>query len=279
MKPVLLGLLALAMGVGVGLLYSWVISPVQYTDTGPNTLRADYQAGYAQLAARAFAVDGNLGRARTRLGLLGWADPAQTTAALAQQLVAEDADARQIAAVSDLAIALAGGPTATRAGPPPNQTQVADVTATAATAPRPTASATPQPTNTVIPSITPQLLPTRTPTATPQGAFDFKGRQLVCDPALGQPLIQVQTENAGTVPVPGVEVVVTWDGGFDHFYTGLKPEQGLGYGDFTMTPGIEYTVHLAESPSLTVEGITVENCGDGGGGTFPGAWLLVFRQP
>jgi len=102
---------------------------------------------------------------------------------------------------------------------------------------------------------------------------------VVCDPTLGAPLIQVQTENAGTVPVGGVEIVVTWDGGFDHFYTGLKPDQGAGYGDFTMTPGIEYTVHLAESPSLTVEGLAVENCGDEGGGTFPGSWLLVFRQP
>jgi hypothetical protein len=281
MKAVLLALLALAMGVGLGLLYSWVISPVQYTDTGPNTLRADYQAAYVQLAARAFAVDGSLGRARTRLALLGWADPAQNTAALAQQLAGAGADEAQVTAVAGLAAALSGATAATPtlAGPAPGETQSAALTTTPTPPPSPTYTATPPPTNTVIPSITPQLLPTRTPTATPQGAFDFKGRQLVCDPALGEPLIQVMTENAGTVPVPGVEVVVTWDGGFDHFYTGLKPDQGPGYGDFTMTPGIVYTVHLAESPSLTVEEITVENCGDAGGGTFPGSWLLVFRQP
>jgi hypothetical protein len=279
MKAVLLGLVALAMGVGLGLLYSWVISPVQYTDTGPNSLRADYQAAYVQLAARAFVVDGNLGRARTRLALLGWTDPAQTTTALAQQLA--DADAAAAPAVAQLAAALGGGLATTTANPAPDGTQVAAASPTATHTPRPTATAThtPLPTNTVIPSITPQLLPTRTPTATPQGAFDFKGQQLVCDPTLGEPLIQVQTENAGTVPVPGVEVVVTWEGGFDHFYTGLKPDRGPGYGDFTMTPGIEYSVHLAESPSLTVEGLTVENCGAAGGGTFPGSWLLVFRQP
>ncbi len=278
MKAVLLALLAVVVGVAVALLYSWVISPVQYTDTGPNTLRADYQAAYVALAARAYGVDGNLGRARTRLALLGWADPAQATAALAQRLAAEGGSAEQVTAVALLADALSGGPaaatpSATTAGQPAGDTP--EATASATTAPSPT----PQPTNTVVPSITPQLLPTRTPTATPQGAFDFKGRQLVCDPRLGAPLIQVQTENAGTVPVGGVEIVVTWDGGFDHFYTGLKPDQGAGYGDFTMTPGIEYTVHLAESPSLTVEGLTVENCSDEGGGTFPGSWLLVFRQP
>lgn len=284
MKSVLLALVALALGAGVGLLYSWVIAPVQYTDTGPNALRADFQAAYVQWAARALAVDGNLGRARTRLALLGWADPAQTTAALAQQLEAAGAEPAQVAAVAGLAAALAGEPPAPTATPAPPTAEGGTPAATEPTftdtpAPSPTASATPESTVTVIPSITPQLLPTRTPTATPQGAFDFKGRQLVCDPTLGEPLIQVMTENAGTVPVPGVEVVVTWDGGFDHFYTGLKPDQGPGYGDFTMTPGVAYTVHLAESPSLAVEGITVENCGAAGGGTFPGSWLLVFRQP
>ena len=275
MQVVLLALLALAAGAGLGLLYSWVISPVQYTDTGPNTLRADYQAAYVQWAARALAVDGNLGRARTRLALLGWADPAQGAAALATTLQSQGAAAEQVAAVAGLAAALGGQLLASPT--PAAGTAVAGVSATPAP---PTATLTPPPpTATGVPSLTPQLLPTRTPTATPQGAFDFKGRQLVCDPALGEPLIQVMTENAGTVPVAGVEVVVTWDGGFDHFYTGLKPDQGPGYGDFSMTPGIAYTVHLAESPSLTVEDITVESCGDGAGGTFPGSWLLVFRQP
>ena len=278
MKAALLALVALAIGVGLGLLYSWVISPVQYTDTGPNALRADYQAAYVQLAARAFAVDGNLGRARTRLALLGWADAGQTAALLAQQLAAAGAADAEVRPVAQLADALSG-----RLSPTPNlDATSAFLTGTPAPpTPRPSATgtATPEPTDTVIPSITPQLLPTRTPTATPQGAFDFRGRQLVCDPNLREPLIQVMTENAGTVPVGGVEVVVTWDGGFDHFYTGLKPDQGAGYGDFTMEPGVIYTVHLAESPSLTVEDISVESCSDEGGGTYPGSWLLVFRQP
>src|SRR5260370_16810419 len=78
MKRALQGLLGLAVGLGLALLYTWVISPVQYVDTSPNTLRADYQAAYAQLAARAYSVDGDLGRARTRLPLLGMPDPAQS---------------------------------------------------------------------------------------------------------------------------------------------------------------------------------------------------------
>jgi hypothetical protein len=130
-----------------------------------------------------------------------------------------------------------------------------------------------------VPTLTPQLLPTRTPTPLPLGAFEFVGRQLVCDPQLGEPLIQVVTEGADGEQVPGVEVVITWDAGFDHFFTGLKPEVGAGYGDFTMAGGIEYSVHLAESPSATVDGLVAQTCSEPGGDAYLGSWLLIYKQP
>jgi hypothetical protein len=130
-----------------------------------------------------------------------------------------------------------------------------------------------------VPSITPQLLPTRTPTPPPLVAFRFLSQQAVCDARLDQPLIQVITEGADGKQIPGVEVVVTWDVGFDHFFTGLKPDLGRGYGDFTMTPGTLYSVHLAESPSVTIDGLTPGTCTGPTGSQFPGSWLLVFRQP
>src|SRR5260370_28752506 len=115
MKRALQGLLGLAVGLGLALLYTWVISPVQYIDTSPNTLRADYQAAYAQLAARAYNVDGDLGRARTRLALLGMADPAQSVAALAQRAAAAGGDPPGATALAALASALEGAPTAAAA--------------------------------------------------------------------------------------------------------------------------------------------------------------------
>src|ERR1700687_5472120 len=110
MKRVLPALLGLAAGLGLALLYTWVISPVQYIDTAPNSLRADYQAAYAQLAARAYAVDGDLGRARTRLALLGMKNPARQVVALAERAPAggDQAGGRALAA---LASALGGQPT------------------------------------------------------------------------------------------------------------------------------------------------------------------------
>jgi hypothetical protein len=290
MKSAVVVVVALAAGLGLGLLYSWVLSPVQLVDTAPNSLHAEAQTAYVQMVARAYGVDGDLGRARTRLALLGWEAPAETVTALAQRLAAEGVAEDQVRAVAQLAAALGAGPATTtplavaQATGTPGQGETLlpatspSVAAPATAAPSATASRTPEPTDTVIPSITPQLLATRTPTATPPGAFDFIGRQAVCDPSLEEPLIQVIAESAEGSPVPGVEIVVTWEGGFDHFYTGLKPDLGRGYGDFTMTAGIEYSVHLAESPSITIEGLTVEQCG-AGLNTYSGTWLLVFRQP
>jgi hypothetical protein len=100
----------------------------------------------------------------------------------------------------------------------------------------------------------------------------------VCDPKLKQPLIQVLTLGADGTPVAGVEVLVEWAEGFDHFFTGLKPELGSGYGDFAMAEGVDYTVRLAADPAQTVSSLRVETCTDVGGKQLLGSWLLVFRQ-
>jgi hypothetical protein len=75
-----------------------------------------------------------------------------------------------------------------------------------------------------------------------------------------------------------MEVVVVWDDGQDHFYTGLKPELGIGFGDFSMTEGVTYTVRLAESDAL-VTGLASQECTDDSGGRYPGSWLVTFVQP
>jgi hypothetical protein len=276
MKRALQAGLGLAFGLGLALLYAWVISPVQYVDTSPNTLRPEYRAAYAQLAARAFAVDGDLGRARTRLELLGLTSPAADVSTQAQSA----GNPAGATALAGLAAALEGTPAATAAVSQPAETPEPGTTAASATpAPSDTPTPTVAPTDTVVPSITPNLLPTRTPSPTPLSAFVFVGQQQVCDPNLGQPLIQVVTENAGGEQIAGVEVEVVWDSGFDHFFTGLKPDLGAGYGDFTMTSGVVYSVHLAESPALTVDNLTAENCGDPGAKTYLGSLLLIFKQP
>jgi hypothetical protein len=119
--------------------------------------------------------------------------------------------------------------------------------------------------------------PTRIPTFTPGAPFVLDSRKLVCDQVLADPLIQVQAVDATGQPAPGIEVIVTWVGGEDHFFTGLKPELGQGYADYVMTPGTTYNLRLAEG-SQPVSDLIAGQCEKPGGGQAWGAWLLTFKR-
>jgi hypothetical protein len=88
-------------------------------------------------------------------------------------------------------------------------------------------------------------------------------------------LIQVVTLDRGGAPIPGVEILVEWAGGQEHFFTGLKPELGAGYGDFVMAAGETYAVHPANSPAAVAGSLRIPECPAGGAGS----WRLVFQQP
>ena len=64
-------LIAILVGVAVGLAYAWYINPVKYVDTSPTTLRIDYKSDYVLMVAEAFSNEGDLPIAIRRLALLG----------------------------------------------------------------------------------------------------------------------------------------------------------------------------------------------------------------
>ena len=68
-------LIVLILGFGIGLLYGWVISPVKYVDTSPESLREDYQVDYVLMVAEAFQADRQLALAKQRLAFLGIQSP------------------------------------------------------------------------------------------------------------------------------------------------------------------------------------------------------------
>lgn len=68
-------LIAVAVGFGLGLLYGWVISPVEYVDTTPETLRADYRADYVLMVAEAYHAERDTNLAMERLTFLGFSPP------------------------------------------------------------------------------------------------------------------------------------------------------------------------------------------------------------
>ncbi|HIE57174.1 MAG TPA: hypothetical protein EYP88_02935 [Anaerolineales bacterium] len=63
------------VGVGLGLLYGWVIDPVDYVDTAPTTLRADYKADYVLMVAEIYNADRDAEAAVMRLTYLGDPSP------------------------------------------------------------------------------------------------------------------------------------------------------------------------------------------------------------
>jgi hypothetical protein len=166
-------------------------------------------------------------------------------------------------------------------GPPSGETPVGispTATPVLAGAPVETPTFTPGPTDTPAPVIVFTPPPTRTPTATQGAPFALQSRDLVCNPALDEPLIQVQAQDAAGQPVPGLEFVVSWPGGEERFFTGLKPDLGLGYGDFTMVEGVTYALQLAEGGEPIVD-LTPQECETGSGRQYLGSWLLTFVRP
>jgi len=68
--------IAIILGIALGLLYGWVIEPVHFIDTTPDSLRADYRADYILMVAESYHADQNAGLAARRLSIFGSQSPA-----------------------------------------------------------------------------------------------------------------------------------------------------------------------------------------------------------
>ena len=283
-------LTGLILGLVMGLLYAWVVSPIRYVDTSPVSLRADFKDQYRGLIASAYAADHDLGRAQARMALLGDPDPVQILAAQAQRMVAEGASGNQAQALALLAANYHQTPLPATAVPTqtleptstvqleqPVQLETQSAIRTITASPQPSPTRKPTAVTPTITRIPPTPLPSWTPTITAGPPFTLQSSNLECDPAQATPQIEVFVENGAGDPVPGVRVNVFWDGGEDFFYTGLKPERGLGYGDFEMTPGTIYSLRLADGGQM-VNDLKTARC-TVQGQTFWGSRKLIFRQP
>jgi hypothetical protein len=150
-------------------------------------------------------------------------------------------------------------------------------TTTPTLGPTNTASPTPRDTNTPEPTRTP--LPTRTPTPTLAPPFVLDNQIQVCNPNLAESQIQVFINNAAGQGVPGVEIIITWDGGQETFFTGLKPEIDVGYADYVMTPEEVYTLQVSGGGQL-ISGLTSPECEDSSTGQrYWGSWRMIFKHP
>ncbi|MBU2611920.1 MAG: hypothetical protein KJ606_13390 [Chloroflexi bacterium] len=273
-------LTGLLIGLTLGLLIAWVISPVQYVDTAPASLRADFKDQYRSMIASAYLATGELGRAQSRLTLLGDADPRQALTLQAQYALSVGDPSGSAYALARLADALlqplVEGQIPDEIGASPTATTAATGTKTDTSSV--TRAPTRRPTGTLTPAATPTPRPTWTPTPTLGAAFVLVAQENVCDVNLSEGLLQVEIQDAAGQPIPGAEVIVTWEGGEEHFFTGLKPELGNGYADFVMKPEVGYSLRLAAG-GRPVSNLIAPNCRTSGGDSYYGGVRLLFQQP
>jgi hypothetical protein len=263
-------IVGLVLGLVGGVYYAWFLNPVTYENVAPDQLSDVAQADYVLLVSQAYVEDGDRERARARLVALEANSPAQLVANEADDAFLRGAPAEEVRALTALAEALGGQPIAadvfsgtvqpTQAATPTTQGQAVDT-------PTPTSTVTPFPTPTV-------FVPPPTPTPIGTGAFGLFERVDECV-AGQQPVLEVIVEDPFGNGIPGISVVVRSNERTETFFTGLKPQNGLGFADFIMTPDQTYTVEL-RGLSDPVAGVTSFACTTAEGELGSPYYRLVF---
>jgi len=268
-------LTALILGLVLGLVYSWVIAPVSQVDTHPNLLRDDYKDIYRLLISRAYQANNNLPRAEARLELIGDKEPALALAAQAQRFLAESGDNEMALILANLSAAVQSASKPIPTAPPPSSTPTPDSANGNSSSNQGNGqgagSSTTTPASEIINS------PTPSPTDSPP--FILQDSSPICDPTLGESLIQIIATDGSGKGIPGVTLELSL--GTDPkevFYTGLKPELGLGYADYTAEPGLTYQLEIPES-GLVLGEIEVPTCQTEAGDSYWGSWEIYITHP
>jgi hypothetical protein len=274
-------LTGLIIGMAVGLLFAWVISPVKYVDTEPGSLAGGVKDEYRQVIALAYQANHDLGRARQRIALIDPGSDFKVLAAQAQRMLADDTTSQEARALAVLAADMSKPPveiaapqisstitstviSAETQAPTSIDAEIsktpAEVAAIQTPTPRPSPTLPPTLTFTPAPTFTPR--PTATPKRALEAPFILKQKREVCDKSISPGLLQIQVMGSDGKPLSGVQIVILTKNGQDTFYTGLYPEIGPGYADFVMTAGEVYSLKVGDVSEIA-EGIAIPACGGG----------------
>ncbi|NJN80204.1 MAG: hypothetical protein HC797_06905 [Anaerolineales bacterium] len=282
---------SLLIGLGLGLAYSWFLSPVTYVDANPTILRADFKDQYRIVIAASYHSTQDLARAKARLNLLGDVDPVGALSAQAQRMLASGESFEKVRPLAQLATDLQLGYVSDPLTPTPLPTSFntpkvevtveetessLNVTEEAVVTSLPTLFFEQTP---LIPTfsetITPR--PTTTKTPPPGAPFALVGQETICDPA-SKALMQFMFIDSRRNQIAGVEIIVTWNQDEDRFFTGFKPELGNGYADFVMQSDTIYNVRVVTAGSF-VQNIFAPVCTEPNGASYLGGIILTFQQP
>lgn len=265
-------LIGLLLGAGGGLYYAWFLNPVDITNITPRQLNDTDQRRYVLLVSEAYIADDDLSRARQRLEAMDVADPNALVASLADEAFFRGDDPDEVRAFTLLAEAL---------GENPASAEVFSGTVA------PTSESIGTPTATFLPadieaeaSPSPTLQPTQ-PILTPTRPFiqtelELVSQQVRCDEGNVGVIEIIVLDDFGR-GLPGLPVRVSWNDRQDVFYTGFKPEFGLGYADFQMQPDLEYSIEIVELTDEVVGIDSFECTADSGLLSIP-SYELVFAS-
>jgi hypothetical protein len=274
-------LVGLVLGIAGGLVYAWVIDTRVEFDTEPWQLKKADRAQYIVAIALDYSYDGDLARAIERLiALKPQGDPIQEVADVACDLattgyVENSSGLRAIQAMmtfyqlqgrsgcADTLIAPIGQPTSQVVIDLPTPTPVPPATKTPT--PEGTARATPTP---------PRFLP---PTAVPQTDFAAPIIRTDCVPEFSG-VIEVFVQDFNGQGIPAQAVRVRWDDGESTFFTGLKPERGLGYADFQMEAGKGYIIDMPGRSDPSTQPMVADTCFTADGQQAITLYRVFFRQ-
>ncbi len=270
------------IGLSLGLVYTWLIDPVELYNTTPGLLRADYRYDWVRLVALGYLVDGDLQRAQARLAELPETQVQDALAALIEAYAAQGRPAETMRTLSELARQLGIHTPAmlvyleTSAGATPT-----DI----ASSPAPTFSPTPPPAPTATATSAFALLPVSFP-------YRVLSQTLICSPTVPQLQVWVRTapqvvaevesdeepEVRPPAALPGVTLWLQWPGGADRAVTGLRPQIDPGYADFVLQPDVPYALSVREPNAPIFSGLMVKTCpGEDDATPYPGTWQIVIE--
>jgi len=281
-------LTAFILGLGLGLIVSLWLSPLQSRNSSPASLSAMDKDAYRVLIAQVYSARGDMERAQARLALLGDKDSHSALAAQAQRAIANGHPAEEARSLALLAAALNVlqqtplAPTEAVMTLPPAGTSTADVPVQDSPEPVLSTETIPvsQPTDTAEPARTQAIdtvvpvPPTIAPTPTQVLQFVVASRQSLCDVELMQ-MLQVTVVDAAGRPLAGQGITISWEGGSETFFTGLKTREGAGFADYTMAPDGLYNLRMAAGGE-TARDISAPNCRTDAGMDYKGGVVITF---
>jgi hypothetical protein len=265
-RSILAILTVVTMGAGLagGLVYTWVLAPVEAYESPPNSLHIEDKFTYLAIIGDLYACEQDLELAEARLASLDIESDGAVLVGLIEQYLdsgGRPEDVRNLAHLAE-ALGASGG-------------------VLLVFAPVPTLSPSPPPalvptSQAGAPSDAP---PTPAATPTPIPTFRLQEQTTLCAEPGQAGQIAVWVQDAEGNGLAATEIVVSWATGQDRFFTGLRPEKGPGYADFEMRPQVEYEVTLADRKGDVAQGLTSDLApGTCPAGTLALSWQLIFQQ-